>query len=213
MLPTHPDPSTLQPSPPAVQRKYSLSLRVAVACGALPLLTGVSIFLCWLVTGWEWLMGAGIITIYAGCLLFLCGIVALGSYLFFDHLPTQSLGRRLLICALVGLLLLSNFPVAGGIIKTVIRLESRSYVAIRNASSRTWEEVRIVGGGCDEAFGSIKPGHSTERPMRFSRDGELILTARQGDRRISDASPMYLMRCLSVSTSRLTTSVRFTCNT
>jgi hypothetical protein len=39
---------------------------VALVCGAVPLIAGILIFLLWLITHWNWLMMAGIITLYGG---------------------------------------------------------------------------------------------------------------------------------------------------
>ena len=40
--------------------------RVAVICGAGPLLLGTGIFLAWLVVRWDWLMMAGGVVLYVG---------------------------------------------------------------------------------------------------------------------------------------------------
>jgi hypothetical protein len=102
---------------PAVNRAY----RLALFCGACPLVVGVSIFLLWLVTRWEWLPQAGILTILGGCVLFLIGSFALlRAHWFAAHdpvVPKSKLWRATLLGA--GLLL-SNFLVAGGIIFIVV---------------------------------------------------------------------------------------------
>ena len=58
----------------------SFPLRVALFCGICPLLLGVSIFLLWLATGWQWLMLAGIATIFCGTILVALGICSLAAY-------------------------------------------------------------------------------------------------------------------------------------
>ena len=101
----------------ALAAKVKQAYRVALFCGAIPLIVGVSIFLLWLVTRWDWLMLAGVFTIYGGIGLFLIGSVALANYFRLGwrtpELLRRSLWRSTLGCA--GLLL-SNFVVAAAII-------------------------------------------------------------------------------------------------
>jgi len=59
-----------------VNRAY----QVALFCGSFPLLVGVSIFLLWLITRWEWLMMAGSNTLFGGVALFTIGVVALARF-------------------------------------------------------------------------------------------------------------------------------------
>ena len=54
--------------------------RVALICGAAPLLIGVSIFILWLITRWDWLMMAGIFTLYGGVAIFVVGVLALARF-------------------------------------------------------------------------------------------------------------------------------------
>jgi len=44
--------------------------RIALICGAAPLLAGVLIFLFWLAFRWEWLAVAGLLTIFSGIFAF-----------------------------------------------------------------------------------------------------------------------------------------------
>jgi hypothetical protein len=102
------------------------SYRAAILCGAVPLLTGISIFLLWLATRWEWLMVAGLLTLYGGVFFFVTGVMALANYcwiaLRMPELPKRRVWRLTLACTL---LLFSNFAVAGGIIKIVVSLAGR----------------------------------------------------------------------------------------
>ena len=50
------------------------ALRVAVICGAIPLILGVTIFLTWLVFRWNWLELAGFILLYVGFAAFVVGV-------------------------------------------------------------------------------------------------------------------------------------------
>jgi hypothetical protein len=94
--------------------------RTAILCGACPLVTGVAIFLLWLVTRWDLLMVIGMLVIPAGFLSFLAGSGALSGYLSearrASELSRRTARRRALGA---GLLLLVNFPAAYGIILAV----------------------------------------------------------------------------------------------
>ena len=54
--------------------------RVALICGAIPFLVGVSIFMLWLIMRWGGLMMAGIYTLYGGVAIFLVGVLALARF-------------------------------------------------------------------------------------------------------------------------------------
>ncbi|SIO67317.1 hypothetical protein SAMN05444166_8332 [Singulisphaera sp. GP187] len=38
--------------------------KISLICGATPLFVGIAIFLLWLITRWDWLMAAGLLTLY-----------------------------------------------------------------------------------------------------------------------------------------------------
>ncbi|MEP6671006.1 MAG: hypothetical protein ABJF10_17735 [Chthoniobacter sp.] len=163
---------------PAPQRK---AYRVALLCGAIPLVVGVSIFLLWLLTRWGWLMTAGIFTLYGGVAFFLVGVVALGRFCWLA-LRTPGLPRRPLWLSTVGCaaLLLSNFPVAGGIAATAIRIETRYTVTVHNTSPQPLSGVRVFGGGCEADFGAFAPGGVVRRSFWIEREGELKFQAGSG---------------------------------
>ena|ERR1700722_10577883 len=97
--------------------------RIAILCGTLPLSTGISIFLLWCATGWEWLEVAGMFTISMGAGLFIVGCIALGIYFWIGRkssaLPRRELWRSTLIAAVI---LWLNFPVALGLFLAAMKL-------------------------------------------------------------------------------------------
>ncbi len=160
-----------------VNRAY----RVALICGALPLLVGVSIFLLWLITRWDWLMVAGVCTLYGGVAVFLLGVLALARFCWLASRPPDLPRQRLWRSTLAGAgLLLSNFPVAGGITATVIAIETRYTVVVHNDSQQPLDDVRVFGGGCDESLGSIQPGGTARRSFWIQHDGSLEFRALSG---------------------------------
>ena len=154
------------------------SYRVALICGALPLLVGISIFLLWLLTRWDWLMLAGLFTLYGGLAIFLIGSISLGRFCWLAFRATELSQRRLWISTLgCAALLLSNFPAAVAIIATGIAIETRYTVVVHNASSEPVSDVQVFGGGCEANFGTIAPGETAERSFWIQRDGTLKMCA------------------------------------
>jgi hypothetical protein len=157
------------------------SYRLALICGALPLLGGISIFLLWLISRWEWLMLAGVFTLYGGVAVFCVGVFALARFCWSafrtPELPRQRLWLSTLGCAA---LLLSNFPVAGGIIYGALRIETQYTVMVRNGSQHPLNGVRVFGGGCEADFGTIPPGGSVRRSFWIQHDDQLEFRAVSG---------------------------------
>jgi len=132
--------------------------RVALICGAVPLVFGVSIFLLWLITHWVWLMMAGIFTLYSGLVIFAVGIIALARFHSLALRTPDTLRRRLRLSTLACAgFLLSNLLVAGAIISTVVSAETGYTVVIHSTSQQPLDRVRVFGGGCNASFGSIPP--------------------------------------------------------
>ncbi len=159
----------------------SRAYRVALICGAFPLFVGISIFMLWLITRWDWLMGAGLFALWGGIAIFLIGVLALARFYWLasrvPNLPRRRLRRSTLACA--GLLLL-NFPVACGISVAAIAIETRYTVVIHNASRQPLENARVFGGGCDAFVGSIPPGGTVQGSFWIQHDGQLEFRALSG---------------------------------
>ncbi|QDU93102.1 hypothetical protein [Lignipirellula cremea] len=154
------------------------ALRMAIASGVLPLLTGVAIFLLWLAWPLKELALAGIFVLLGGIVCFLNGGVALGLYwVRSGRDPAVTPRRRWLATLGAGALLLVNFPVAAGVIAAVVRQETRLTVQVDNACSQTLSNVRVGGGGCEAALGQIPPGESAKCYFWIEQDGSLSLQA------------------------------------
>ena len=152
--------------------------QVALACGVLPLLVGVVIFLLWVSTGWDWMIVAGIFTLYGGVGIFLVGIIALVRYCWLA-LHTLGMSRRRVWLSTLGCagLLLLNFPVAGCIIVAAIARETRYTVVVHNTLQQPLDGVRVFGGGCEVAFGTVSPGDVVQRSFWIQQDGKLEFRA------------------------------------
>jgi hypothetical protein len=155
--------------------------RVALICGACPLLVGCSIFFLWLFTRWEWLMIPGIFTLAAGPVICGFGFFELANSQWLTHGVFDFSPRRRRVATIgCGGLLLLNFPAAGAIVAAVITIHSTYTVVVHNASERNLDDVRVYGGGCDISFGSIRPQAVARRSFWIQDDGELTFWAVSG---------------------------------
>jgi hypothetical protein len=154
----------------------SRSYRIALFCCLFPLVVGVSIFVLWLITHWPWLMIAGMVTICGGVGFFVVGMFALAWFCRHEFRTPQMPRRRFWVATIACAgLLLSNFPIALGIIVAVYALETRYTVVVYNTSQRPLENVSVVGGGCDCSLGTIPPGSNASGSVWPKHDGQLEL--------------------------------------
>jgi len=157
----------------------SLSYRIALSCGALPLVVGISVFVLWLVTRWDSLMPIGATVIGVGVVFFLVGITALVRFYLTPRERAigllRSSGASTWIAAL---LLLSNFPVALALVFAAMRIETAYIVEVRNESPQVLEGVRVFGGGCDVSLDAIPQGEAESRWLWIRGDGQLELQVR-----------------------------------
>ena len=75
------------------------------------------------------------------------------------------------------LLLIANFPTAGGVVAAVMALQTCYVVVVENHSASALDAVRVTGGGCEAGFGRIAPGRTRRRWFWIQRTGELTLRA------------------------------------
>lgn len=167
--------------------------RYALVAGATPLVTGTAIFLLWLVTRWEGLMHAGVFTVIAGLVAFACGSMALVVYGWLAYRDPMVSRRRFWLSTLgCAALLLFNFPAALGVTTAFLAIDGECLVIVRNDSDQPLDDVRIVGGDCNQSFGSIPPQGAAECSMSFKRHGELKLHAIRGSTVIESTIDAYI---------------------
>jgi len=147
---------------------------IALICGALPLIVGVSTWLNWLITRWSGCIVIGIFTLLGGVVLFVVGTIALACYGWLTY-RSKALSRRRFWFSLLGCagLLLVNFPVAYGVVVSVIWLDSRYTVIVHNASDQPLEGVRVLGAVPEVWFGTVPPGSIVQRTFLMIGDGEI----------------------------------------
>lgn len=174
------------------------TLKAAIVLGAAPLLTGIAIFLAWLVIRVYWahgafaLMFAGVLLPHLGVLCLAAGAVCLGIWIWRARragAPRQFIVRH---TAAVLALFASNFIAAGGAFVGAIYITTRYTVSVTNASHATLHDVRVHGGGVDEDLGNIAPGETARCAFWIDHDGQLVLTARQGPERVEADVDSYV---------------------
>jgi hypothetical protein len=173
---------------PMESKAYKFSL----ACGAIPLVLGLIIFITWLELRWKWLEMAGLFTLFVGILLFVCGSVALASFLVKElksATPRQHIWRSMIFPSA---LLLINFPVAGAIIHTVIDVETSYYLTIQNHADASLSDIHIFGGGCNLKLRSVPPKTKSITKIYFSKDDSLTLEAKLGSASITNIVEGYV---------------------
>jgi len=170
--------------------------RVALICGAGPLVAGTSIFLLWLATGWDWLPIAGMINVYAGIFLFTAGVCVLTYHCWHSRQLTDLPRRRFWIAVLICfVVMLVNFPAALGIMAMVLKVMDAEYVvAIDNQSNMTLAEARITGGGVDIDYGEFPPHSEVLKRFWIKHDGALHFEATSNDRKLETQIDSYVTR-------------------
>jgi hypothetical protein len=173
-----PDPSTLpyghQPS-----RLARISLfRIAIYCALLPLVTGILIFAAWILSGWQWLMLAGLYTIVGGIVCFFVGCIVLNVHVVraFRRAP-QSRRSTKRAGTLVGILLLSNFPIAILCAWTALSIDGAYLVTVVNTSGSPLDSFVLSGPGLSVELGPLAPGDRARHLCRLNGDGGIDFSA------------------------------------
>ena len=160
-------------------------VKVPLVFGAAPLTIGISMFLLWLITGWQWLELVGIFVLYTGFASVVSGLVLLALWVLRrirsgDWAREQLMGRTIF----AAIVLVINFPAAGLILWTTYNLSTRYTVVVRNYGSASIESGAITGGGVSLEIGSIEPGASVTKRFHVGHDGTLRFSGEQGGRKL-----------------------------
>ncbi len=167
--------------------------RLAMACGLIPLVLGLSIFGVWVFTRAAFFQTLGLITFALGVISFFIGAYALLRY---RHLakrnpyntPQQVL-RASWQCWLV---LLINFPIAVAILNGASAIESCYTVVASNKSNLAFEDIQISGGGYNETLGNIGSGEKTHYRLFFNNEGMVEISGKHRGERIKATLDGYV---------------------
>ncbi len=151
--------------------------RASLFCGAAPLLTGIAIFLTWLVFGWYQLMAAGLFTILGGTVLVIAGAIFLTAHV---KQGRREAGFRWSRVYAAAALLLVNFPVAVVIVVMAVSTYTRYVVTVQNATPVPITSFILLAPGEQIELGPIRPGGRAREVMWFKGDGQLTFEATDG---------------------------------
>jgi len=150
--------------------------RVALVCGAAPLLTGVSIYVLWLATSADWLEIAGLFVLFLGCVAFGVGVLALARYVWLAFRAPELPRRFWLSTFACAALLVTNLPAAGLIVCDVSARKGTFTVVVRNETPAPLTGLEVVGPDHVYAvFHAIPVGEAQSRSFRVRREGPLEL--------------------------------------
>jgi hypothetical protein len=146
------------------------SWRLAIIAGVTPLVAGILTFIVWYITRAEWLMVTGIFIIYAGLGFFCLGLLSIGV---FSYIAIKARVKRwVLKSALVIILLVSNFPVAFGLMSAAIYIVSVSVILVDNQSDHVVEKIMLFDpAGNSYSFGPVTARERRDVTFRFKGEG------------------------------------------
>jgi hypothetical protein len=154
-------------------------LKLAFLCGTLPLVTGTLIFLTWLITRWDWLMLAGLITIFLGLVWFVIGSIGLSLLLRRQgQIAPPERRRQNWLAFSTACLLLINLPAAYYYTAWASAISTRYTLIVVNESGQHLESVMVSAPGVKREFGPIQPGGQVKRHLNFFGDGRMDFKAR-----------------------------------
>jgi hypothetical protein len=173
-------------------------LKVALICGATPLIVGFAIYISWRLNRAEWLMGAGLANIAAGLLMFLVGVVCLSMRS--TKLPIGAPDvhrRRSKLRKLAWVLLTANFPAALLMALSAIDVETRYTVTVINETSAPIQSFLLSGPGVRVEMGPISPNGKAKKHLCFSGNGSLEFVARLAESKTNGVIEDYVSLGLS----------------
>lgn len=140
-------------------------------CWFLPLFFGVFIFLGWVITKYDYLMVAGIYNIYLGIILTIIGLMIGIIKLIINKVNNKKTENKKIL--VLTILLLSNIPIAFGILYSAIIINTGYTTKIINQTDYLIDNCLIVGGGIEKNIGRIKPNEEKTKTVWFKKDGTL----------------------------------------
>ncbi len=161
-------------------------LRVAIFCGGLPLLAGVTLCGLFLTVaedkGYEsaW-VSAGLAVIFAGLALFGLGLVALCVYFLKGRRAGLETRKLVENCVLTLMLLFSNFPVALACTWVANDEMSAYHLTFKNDSSESVEDILVTWpGGSHPVAVPLHSLESVQFKIRVTGEGPIEYTSIQG---------------------------------
>jgi len=166
--------------------------RFALACGLVPLVSGIVVYLLWIGSRWEVLKLVGFFVIAAGIASIFVGVISL----IFSLRHSLSLGhpikQNLPKCILIATIFLSNFLAAGAIIASVLSIETRYTIQLVNQSKQKLSSITISGGGCLIEVPDLPASATTTQHFYIKQDGSLNIKAKTDDTELEQVIESYV---------------------
>ena len=175
----------MKPAEEVTQRNPKVWLKVAVACGALPMMGGVAALVVFLrsevtADSFEVWGKVGVAVLIGGLALFCVGLVTLGVYLLKGRrqgVPGRDLAQNTVMTLI---LLLANFPAALACIWIAGDSISSIKIHFVNEATSVLEDLHITWPGGEQRIGDLAPDDTARITFFVSGDGTVDFTARQG---------------------------------
>lgn len=171
---------TIDPLPPPdassdlLTRPMTKWLRLALACGLLPLLAGTFLYVGWRRTeavGYE--VGGTLLLLFGG-ILFFSGWMALWVHILSNPASTPQQRRRLWIPSAVAAVLLAlQVPLLIVFVSDVKASRDRYEIVIENASGRDLDELRIDTPRGYHRFAPLRDGTTVHHRFQPTPRGEI----------------------------------------
>jgi hypothetical protein len=150
-------------------RQYYLA--AAVVCWLAPLAVGTIIFITWLVTRQSVLMAAGYFVIVGGIFATALGLASLMGLAVYARKRRLPFIRPAMV---LGLLLLSNFPVAGAMVMYAVDEMDSFRIAIVNRTTESVTVQLLDTSGQVHEFRDVSPDSQSNRKVRFQGQGSVM---------------------------------------
>lgn len=149
------------------------------------------VYLLWLVTEWDLLRVAGILTIWGGLACVAIGFTCAALYAVKLRRAGALWAIAGRIATPVGLMLL-NIPVCIVIFSLAWAAVTRYELTLSNESDTVVSRFEMTAPGVEETFENVKPGESRSVGVHFERDGSFAYTAEVNGRRSSGLIKGYV---------------------
>jgi len=175
----------MKPAEAVTQRSSKAWLKIAVACGALPMMGGVAALIVFLRSeatpySLEVWGKIGAAVLIGGLALFCVGLVTLSTYLLKGRrqgVPGRDLAQNTMMTLI---LLLANFPAALACIWIAGDSISSIKIHFVNEATSVVEDLHITWPGGEQRIGDLAPDDTARISFLVSGDGTVDFTARQG---------------------------------
>lgn len=161
--------------------------RLALACGLLPLVSGVSVLLLFVLTHHDGLPVVGLMILIAGPVLLVAGLVSLCVGLLRmspERIAAANSQRGMPVqwLAVIALLVLLVNPPAGVICAAIGERETTRYIVhVHNTTTQTIGPIDLAYDGKHRTLNAVRPGGRESEWFMVVHDGDVTMTLPEAD--------------------------------